>query len=87
MPSFLQVFTAIFIVGILLRSLAVLIKTHAERLTTFVYSISLQFFRGPSGRGDWQPSVWRCEWAGWCSAWGRYDCLGLLGMERAVVIL
>jgi hypothetical protein len=50
MPSSLHVFTAIFIVGILLRFLAVPTKTHAEWLTTFVYSISLQFLRGPSDR-------------------------------------
>ena len=41
MPSSLQIFIAIFVIGILLRALAVLTKTHAERLATFVFSVSL----------------------------------------------
>ena len=41
MPSSLQAFIAIFVVGGLLRSRAVLTKTHAERLATFVFSVSL----------------------------------------------
>jgi len=41
MPLSLQAFIALFVVGALLRSFAVLTKTHAERLATFVFSISL----------------------------------------------
>ena len=41
MPSSLQVFIAIFVIRILLRSFAGLTKTHAERLATFVFSVSL----------------------------------------------
>ena len=41
MPSSLQIFIAIFAIGILLRALAVLTTTHAERLATFVFSVSL----------------------------------------------
>lgn len=41
MPPPLQVFIALFVVGALLRSFQVLTKTHAERLATFVFSISL----------------------------------------------
>ena len=41
MPFPLQVFIAIFIVGALLRSFSVLNKTHAERLASVVFSISL----------------------------------------------
>jgi predicted permease len=41
MPPPLQVFIALFVVGALFRSFAVLTKTHAERLATFVFSISL----------------------------------------------
>jgi malate permease and related proteins len=41
MPPPLQIFIAIFIVGALLRSFGVLNKTHAERLASVVFSISL----------------------------------------------
>ncbi|OQW32780.1 MAG: hypothetical protein A4E19_05320 [Nitrospira sp. SG-bin1] len=41
MPLSLQAFVAIFVIGALLRSRALLTKTHAERLATFVFSISL----------------------------------------------
>jgi predicted permease len=41
MPSSLQAFIALFVVGGLLRSQALLTKTHAERLATFVFSVSL----------------------------------------------
>ena len=41
MPSSLQIFIAIFVIGILLLALAVLTHTHAERLATFVFSVSL----------------------------------------------
>jgi malate permease and related proteins len=41
MPSSLQVFIVIFVIGALLRSHAVLTKTHADRLATFVFSVSL----------------------------------------------
>lgn len=41
MPSSLQIFIAIFVIGILLRALAVLTNTHAERLATFVFYVSL----------------------------------------------
>lgn len=41
MPPPLQAFIALFVVGALLRSFAVLTKAHAERLATFVFSISL----------------------------------------------
>ncbi len=41
MPSSLQVFIVIFVIGALLRSRAVLTKTHTERLATFVFSVSL----------------------------------------------
>lgn len=41
MPPPLKIFIAIFIVGALLRSFGVLNKTHAERLASVVFSISL----------------------------------------------
>ena len=41
MPSSLQIFIAIFVIGVLLRSRAVLTKTHVERVATFVFSVSL----------------------------------------------
>lgn len=41
MPLSLQVFIVTFIVGILLRSRGILTKVHAERLATFVFSVSL----------------------------------------------
>lgn len=41
MPLSLHVFILTFAVGILLRSRGILSKTHAERLATFVFSISL----------------------------------------------
>ena len=41
MPSSLQAFIALFVVGGLLRSQALLTKTHADRLATFVFSVSL----------------------------------------------
>ncbi|THJ11719.1 MAG: hypothetical protein CAF43_003315 [Nitrospira sp. CG24C] len=41
MPVSLQVFIAIFVVGVLLRSFAVLTKAHAERLATLVFSLCL----------------------------------------------
>jgi len=41
MPVSLQAFIAIFVVGALLRSFAVLTKAHAERLATFVFSLCL----------------------------------------------
>lgn len=41
MPVSLQVFITIFVMGVLLRSLGVLTKTHAERLATLVFSVSL----------------------------------------------
>ncbi len=41
MPTTLQAFIVIFVAGVLLRSFAVLTKTHAERLATLVFSISL----------------------------------------------
>jgi hypothetical protein len=37
MPASLQAFIAIFVVGALLRSFAVLTKAHAERLATLVF--------------------------------------------------
>jgi hypothetical protein len=40
-PTTLQAFIVIFVVGALLRSFAVLTKTHAEKLATLVFSISL----------------------------------------------
>jgi predicted permease len=41
MPSSLLVFIAIFAIGVFLRSRAVLTKAHAERIATFVFSVSL----------------------------------------------
>jgi predicted permease len=41
MPVSLQIFAAIFLVGGLLRSFAVLTKVHAERLATLVFSVCL----------------------------------------------
>ncbi|MBS0149597.1 MAG: AEC family transporter [Nitrospira sp.] len=41
MPLSLHVFIATFVVGILLRSRGILTKVHAERLATFVFSVSL----------------------------------------------
>jgi predicted permease len=41
MPSPLQVFIAIFVIGVLLRSRAILTKAHAGRIATFVFSVSL----------------------------------------------
>jgi predicted permease len=41
MPLSLQAFIAIFIFGAFLRSWAVLTKSHTERLSTFVFSVSL----------------------------------------------
>jgi predicted permease len=41
MPTSLQIFVVIFVVGALLRSYAALTKIHAERLATFVFSVSL----------------------------------------------
>ena len=41
MPSALQAFIVIFVIGALLRSRGVLTKHHAERLAIFVFSISL----------------------------------------------
>lgn len=41
MPVSLQVFITIFVIGVLLRSLGILRKAHAERLATVVFSVSL----------------------------------------------
>ncbi|MDR4465224.1 MAG: AEC family transporter [Nitrospira sp.] len=41
MPASLQVFIAIFILGAFLRSWAMLTKRHTERLSAFVFSVSL----------------------------------------------
>ena len=41
MPTSLQAFIAIFVVGMLLRAFAVMTKAHAERLAVFVFSIAL----------------------------------------------
>ncbi len=41
MPTSLQAFIAIFIVGTLLRTFTVMTKAHADRLATFVFSIAL----------------------------------------------
>lgn len=41
MPATLQAFVAIFVLGALLRSTGLLGKMHAERLASFVFSISL----------------------------------------------
>ncbi len=41
MPLSLHVFIITFVVGILLRSRGILTKVHAERLATFVFSVSL----------------------------------------------
>jgi predicted permease len=41
MPASLQAFVAIFVVGALVRSFAVLTKAHAERLSTLVFSVCL----------------------------------------------
>jgi len=41
MPSSLQVFIAIFVIGTLLRSRGVLNKAHADRLATLVFSLTL----------------------------------------------
>lgn len=41
MPASLQAFIVIFVIGALLRSRGVLTKSHAERLATFVFSVSL----------------------------------------------
>lgn len=41
MPATLQAFIAIFLLGALLRSSGLLGKTHAERLASFVFSITL----------------------------------------------
>ena len=41
MPLSLQVFIVTFVVGILLRSRGIFTKAHAERLATFVFSVSL----------------------------------------------
>lgn len=41
MPLSLQIFIATFVAGILLRSRGILTKAHAERLATFVFSVSL----------------------------------------------
>jgi predicted permease len=41
MPSALQAFIAVFVVGAVLRSFAFLTKAHAERLATVVFSVSL----------------------------------------------
>jgi predicted permease len=41
MPLSLQIFIAIFVIGAFLRSRAILTKNHAERLATFVFSVSL----------------------------------------------
>jgi predicted permease len=41
MPATLQAFLAIFLVSALLRSFGVLTKTHAEQLSTVVFSVSL----------------------------------------------
>lgn len=41
MPTSLQAFIVLFVVGALLRSQSLLTKTHAERLARFVFSVSL----------------------------------------------
>lgn len=41
MPTSLQAFIVIFLIGVLLRFRAVLVKTHVERVATFVFSVSL----------------------------------------------
>ena len=41
MPPSLHIFIVIFVIGILLRALAVLTKNHADRLATFVFFVSL----------------------------------------------
>lgn len=41
MPLSLQIFIVTFLVGIVLRSRGILTKAHAERLATFVFSVSL----------------------------------------------
>ena len=41
MPLSLQIFIVIFVIGVFLRSRAILSKNHAERLATFVFSVSL----------------------------------------------
>lgn len=41
MPTTLYVFIGLFLIGILLRSRAVLVRTHADGLATIVFSVSL----------------------------------------------
>jgi len=41
MPSSLQLFPVLFVVGASLRPFGILTKQHAERLGTFVFSVTL----------------------------------------------
>jgi predicted permease len=60
MPPALQAFVAIFVVGALLRSFALLTKSHAERLATFVFSVSLPATILVSlDRIGFSPAVWK----------------------------
>lgn len=60
MSPALQAFVAIFLVGAVLRSLALLTKAHAEQLATFVFSVSLPATILVSlDRIGFSPSVWK----------------------------
>jgi malate permease and related proteins len=60
MPPSLQAFIVIFVVGTLLRSRAVLTQSHAQRLATFVFSVSLPATILVSlDRVDLAPTAWK----------------------------
>lgn len=60
MPASLQIFIAIFLAGVLLRSFSLLTKTHAERLATLVFSLCLPATILVSlDRVAFTPSLWK----------------------------
>ncbi len=64
MPATLQAFIVIFIAGVLLRSFAVPTKTHAERLATLVFSVSLPATILVSlDRISFAPTAWKLPFA------------------------
>ena len=66
MPPPLLAFIVIFMVGALLRSFGLLNKTHAERLATVVFSISLPATILVSlDRASFAPTAWKLPLAAW----------------------
>jgi predicted permease len=66
MPLSLQAFLVLFVVGASLRSFGLLTKAHAERLGTFVFSISLPATILVSlDRVAFAPTAWKLPLAAW----------------------